>query len=264
VAVASFSCTSICFYDLRYFPNYFDEKTCLNSQITANISRKLKRIRPKHVAKGDLSVNPCYFHPDAVAGAICVKCGVPICPACTQSVGVKTSCPSCVDYGRQYATAAPIASAQTSATSASPAAYKSGTDSSYYTQIFAGLGLGFAIGSILSVLVMKVLFYAHFGISFLYIAVGYGVGFGIHKVTGRGGAGLASAGVAVMLLSLLVGHCTYVYDLLGALHASGQVPDTFSFFDAFGPVLQSLGVMHWVCIAIGVGACFRAIEAQGN
>jgi len=131
-------------------------------------------------------VNPCYYHPDAVADAICVKCGMPICKACTQVVGVKSSGPSCVDFVRLHAspsatsTAPSAAAAQTPTWSAEHSNYKTERDTSYYGQMLAGLGLGLLIGSVLSIAVMKVYFYAHFGMSLLYIFIGYGVGFGIH------------------------------------------------------------------------------------
>jgi len=67
-----------------------------------------------------------------------------------------------------------------------------------------------------------------------------------------------------MLLSLLVGHCSYVNDVLGALQAAGHAPASASFFSAFVPIVQIFGFMHWICILIGLAGCFRAIEAQGS
>jgi hypothetical protein len=129
-------------------------------------------------------------------------------------------------------------------------------------RLAAGLTLGLVAGVIMSLIVMKIAFYAHLNLSLLYVGIGYGVGFAIYKVTGQGGAGLAFGGSALMALGLLIGHLVYASDVLGAYRQELGLSDSATIFSAFGPLMATLSLRHWMCVAIGLGACFRAIEAQ--
>jgi len=220
----------------------------------------------------------CFYHPDSNASAACVQCGVPLCAHCANPVGEKAACPSCYSavQSRVQQTAVSEASAPSQSpvwssgpalaspltSSATQETYKRGVDSSFVAQTAGGLALGLVFGIIAAIVVFKVLFYAHFGISYLYIAIGYGIGFGIHKITHRGGPLLAMLGVAIMIVSLLVGHLSYAADLLQAAKAHGEVPPGVTVFDIYGDTLKSFGFMHWICVVIGVGACYRAINAH--
>ncbi|HEY3333324.1 MAG TPA: B-box zinc finger protein [Capsulimonadaceae bacterium] len=222
----------------------------------------------------------CFYHDTAPASGTCVQCGLPICAACTTSVGVKTACPSCLPAVKaRVEQAQPVAAGaapspqtwspdppqiyQPGAPAVEAPSYKSGVDSSFVGQTAAGLGLGLVLGIICSIIVFKLLFFAHFGLSYLYVVIGYGVGFGIHKVTGRGGTALGIMGVLVMVVSLFAGHLSYAADVLNAARAEdASIPASLTAFDVFRETLGSFGFMHWVCVAIGLGACYRAIEAQ--
>ena len=128
--------------------------------------------------------------------------------------------------------------------------------------VVKGLALGLLIAIIGSIVVMKIYFYAHFGLSLLYIGVGYATGYGIYMFTGRGSAGLASGAVGVMIVGLLVGHLVYVQDVVNAAQADGPLPAGVNAMTAFVPVMEHFNFMHWVCIAIGLGACYRGVEQQ--
>jgi hypothetical protein len=127
--------------------------------------------------------------------------------------------------------------------------------------LWKGLAVGFAIGLIGCILTEKLLFYAHFGLAYLYIGIGWGIGAGIWHFTNRGGNQLASASVGVMMLSLLIAHFVLAFDVLNDARANG-IGDGLTVFDVFPQVIGMLGPMHWVCIFIGVIACFNAAHKQ--
>jgi hypothetical protein len=125
-----------------------------------------------------------------------------------------------------------------------------------------GLAVGLGIGIVGSILTLKLLFYAHFGLSYIYIAVGYGIGAGIWHFTNRGGTQLAFASVGVMIFSLAVAHLVYAADVLGEVRAAGNADPGVTLFDALPVAMSTFSPMHWVCIAIGVAACWGAAHRQ--
>jgi len=125
-----------------------------------------------------------------------------------------------------------------------------------------GIGLGLVIGIIGAIAIEKILFYAHFGLSLLYVGLGYGIGWGIHRVTGRGGSGLALVAVTVMLVALGVSHLVWAQDILSAARDAGRADPSVTLFDVFPIAMGHLGVLHWVCIAFGLLACYRGMEQQ--
>jgi hypothetical protein len=127
-----------------------------------------------------------------------------------------------------------------------------------------GLIAAFVIGTILSIAVLKILFYAHAGISWLYVGIGYGIGFGIWKFTGRGSVGLAAAAVGIMIVSLGIAHIVFAADMLNAAKASGDADQSITLFDAVMELPQMFSPMHWICIVIGLFACWRGVEGQSR
>lgn len=219
----------------------------------------------------------CFYHPGTQAGATCVQCGMAICQNCTRNVSGASACARCASAvaARQPAPAR-ISGSLGYTEPASPAAYPGyggGLDPQSRAavakanmadagDVVKGLALGTLIAIIGSILVLKIRFFAHFGLSWLYVGVGYGTGYGIYTFTRRGSAGLATAAVAIMVLGLLVGHLVYTQDMINLLQTEGRLPPGFNVITGFVPVLQSFNLMHWVCIAIGLGACYRGVEQQ--
>lgn len=127
-----------------------------------------------------------------------------------------------------------------------------------------GILLGLAIGIVGGILIEKILFYAHFGLSLLYIAMGYGIGWGIHRVTGRGGPGLAMLAVGLMIACLGVSHLVWTQDVLSEARRLGDADPGVTVLEAFPIAVGHLGFMHWVCIAFGLLACYRGVEQQSH
>src|SRR5579875_608223 len=185
---------------------------------------------------------PCYYHPDTAAANTCVQCGVPICNDCTDRVGEKTVCRKCVQAVRTRLESH-MAAAPASGQYAPPPAqgYQPGNyagrppmrDGGVFggsavvlppepvnvSQMILGIAVAAVIGIIGAIITEKILFTTGFGISYLYIAIGYGVGFGLHKVIGRGGPGMATLAVGIMIFGLLVGQLVYTADMLGKFRA---------------------------------------------
>jgi len=220
----------------------------------------------------------CYYHPSVSSAGSCLPCGMPICADCTQQIAGRAVCGKCAPsfkarmeqqaaaaqaQGRQapYAGYAP----QPMGGASAPPAY-SGTvakgERSDMQEALMGLGLGLVIGIIGAVIIEKILFYGHFGLILLYVAMGYGIGWGIHRVTGRGGTGLALAAVGIMAVALFVGQLFYAQDILNAVREAGRADVSATLFDALPVSVTHLGVIHWVCMAFGLLACYRGVEQQ--
>ena len=221
---------------------------------------------------------PCYYHPTYEAAGTCIQCGMPACTDCLQQVGGRSVCSGCAGaFKERLAQQAPVYAANYAAPpsiygapppsiyGAPPGAYTGpavGVNPSDKKELMIGIALALVIGVIGAVIIEKILFYGHFGLSLLYVGMGYGIGWGIHRATGRGGAGLAVLAVGIMLACLGVSHLVWTADVLSAARALGGVPASMTVLDAFPIAMSSLGIMHWVCIAFGVMACYRGVEAQ--
>lgn len=94
--------------------------------------------------------------------------------------------------------------------------------------------------------------------------MGYGIGWGIHRVTGRGGAGIALLAVGLMVACLGVSHLVWTQDVLNQARAAGNADAGVTFMDALPVATAALGLMHWVCMGFGVLACYRGVESQGG
>lgn len=111
-------------------------------------------------------------------------------------------------------------------------------------------------------MIEKVLFYAHFGLSLLYVAQGYAIGWAIHRMTGRGGPGLALVAVGIMIASLAIGHLVMAYDILSVVRNANGGDPSLTVGQIFPMVIKNQNIMHWVCIAFGLYACYRGGEQQ--
>jgi|GEM_PF-1877126 len=232
----------------------------------------------------------CYYHQTTEAANSCAQCGVPICNNCIQLVGPVPACRNCAPalHARQQQmvasganTGAPMQQGAYPPQGAppqnggygAPPSYPQGsgyTAPSYQTapehggNIALGMLAGLGIGIVGSIIVMKILFLTGFGLAYLYIGVGYGVGFGIHKFTGRGGTALAALSVVIMMIALLVGHLVFANDVLQKEIASDPTLAGISLMDVIPMIPSMFSPMHWICIAIGLYSCWRAMEQQGE
>ena len=127
-----------------------------------------------------------------------------------------------------------------------------------------GIGLALVVGIIGAVIIEKILFQFGFGLSLLYVGLGYGIGWSIHRITGRGGSGMALLAVGIMFVCLGISHLVYAQDVLNVVRGAGHADTSATLFDAFPFAMSRLGIMHWVCIAFGLMACYRGMEAQQN
>ena len=123
-----------------------------------------------------------------------------------------------------------------------------------------GIGLGLVIGVVGAVIIEKVLFYAHFSFSLLFVGLGYGIGWGIHRVTGDGGTGLALAAVGVMAAALFVGQV--VLRAGHPEHGTERADASATLFDALPVSVTHLGPLYWVCMGFGLLTCYRGVEQQ--
>lgn len=218
----------------------------------------------------------CYYHPTVSSTGSCIQCGMPVCAACTQQVVGRSVCQKCAPAFKarmeQQAAAAPGRQApyagyapQPYGTESAPPAYSGKAakgERSDMQEALIGSGLGLVIGIVGAVIIEKILFYGHFGLSLLYVAMGYGIGWGIHRVTGRGGTGLALAAVGIMAVALFVGQLFYAQDILNMVRDAGHADASATLFDALPVSVTHLGFMHWVCMAFGLLACYRGVEQQ--
>lgn len=213
---------------------------------------------------------PCYYHSDTPAVDTCVQCGMPICQQCRDRVAEKTVCRRCVGAVRsrleqQMAAGGPpqnATGAPAYATASGPRVSAVAADKHDSGRLLMAIGLGLVIAIVGALITEKILFYAHFGLSLLYIGIGYGIGFALHQMLGRGGSGLALIACGVMVVGLAVGELFFVQDVVGMVNAKGGgIPITFT--DAFPVAMSAHGIMHWVCIAFGLMACYRGVEQQG-
>ncbi len=223
--------------------------------------------------------SPCYYHPDAPATGNCVQCGVPICDACTDRINQKPVCKNCVAVvrarvERELASApagyaAPAVGGQTqinhgsygvgnAPTSGLPG-YGAVPDSQDKSKLVLGIVVASLIGIVAAIAIEKITVYAHFGLSLFYIFMGYGIGWGLHRLTGRGGAGMAALAVGIMVGCLLLSHVIWAQDLLTASRSGPDGDPSLTLGDAFSFVMSNAGFMHWVLIAIGLYACFQGM-----
>ncbi len=214
---------------------------------------------------------PCYYHPDTPAVDTCVQCGMPICQQCRDRVAEKTVCRNCVGAVRarleqQMATGGPpqsVSSAPAYAAASGPrvsAAVAAKPDSG---RLLMALGLALVIGIVGALITEKIQFYAHFDLSLLYVGIGYGIGFALHSILGRGGGGLALAACGVMLVSLFIGELFWVQDIVGLVNAKEGSAGAITFAEAFPVAMSAHGIIHWVCILFGLMACYRGVAQQG-
>jgi len=217
-------------------------------------------------------VSPCYNHVSVSSSASCVQCGMPFCSDCLEAVAGRPVCKRCLP-AMQARVEQQMASAPPPPFYAAP----QGAYPGYVPQTAAmevpdaggggkallmGIGLSLLIGIAGAVIIEKILFYGHFGLSLLYVVLGYGIGWGLHRIIGRGGSGMAMVAVGVMVASLGVSHLVYAQDVLVAARAAGNADMTTTLGDVFPFVIEHSGIMHWVCIAFGLFACYRGVEAQ--
>lgn len=220
--------------------------------------------------------DPCYYHPDTTATGNCVQCGVPICDACTDRINQKPVCKNCVAAVRarlEREMAAPAGAYAAPSDAPGPQAQSwppPATNPAYGapsaalapldpTKLTMGIVVALVIGIVGCIALEKLLLYAHFGLSYLYILVGYGIGWGLHRMTGRGGTMLAAMAVGVFVVSLIVEHLVYAGDVLQMLHTGADADPSATFGEAFKLVLTQSGIMHWVVILIGLYACYRGV-----
>ncbi len=212
----------------------------------------------------------CYYHSDQVAPNSCIQCGVPICNNCRENIAGKTVCKRCAPAFAQRVQASPSMYAAPPAygAPASPAtgqsfAVTTGTNVSV-GQRLAGLGVGLVIGIIGAIIWEKIYFYGGFSLSLIYLAIGYGVGLGIAKVTGRAGTGVALEAVLVTALSLLIGHIVYSCDILAKVEAERGMTGISMTPDLFFRMTSHLPPWHWIVAALGLYSAFKAVERSGE
>lgn len=213
----------------------------------------------------------CYYHPDAPAADTCVQCGMAICQNCRERVAEKTVCRKCVGAVRarleqQMAAGGPPTGAAPQNLTGSPAyAAASGQNAAAKPdsgRLLMAIGLGLVIAIVGAIITEKILFFAHFGLSLLYVGIGYAIGFALHQMLGRGGGGLALMACGLMIVGLAVGELFYVQDVVGLIN-NRPGGAAVSFAEAFPVAMSSHGIMHWVCILFGLMACYRGVEQQG-
>lgn len=222
-------------------------------------------------------VSPCYNHAAVSSAGSCVQCGMPFCQECLEPVAGRPVCKRCLPAMKArieqqmasapppYPTAPPQGNYPGYAPPVGgppPYAAAAAAEPSSAKQMVLGIGLSLIIGIAAAVVIEKLLLYTGFGLSLLYVLMGYGIGWGLHRIMGRGGSGLALVAVGVMVASLGVSHLVYAQDLLNKVGATHSLRAGVTALDVFPIVIQSLGPMHWVCIAFGLLACYRGVESQ--
>ncbi|BDI32545.1 hypothetical protein CCAX7_45960 [Capsulimonas corticalis] len=234
----------------------------------------------------------CYYHPARGIVSTCVECGIPLCVECTHRIDGSAACNQCaptVQTNLQNAPlAAPYGAAPLSTNAFAATTYEpAGAAPQPYVPFYApessagaingaqsrmvspgsvplGLLFGAFIGLVGSILVLKILFYAHHGLSWLYIAVGYGIAYGITSVTRRGGVGLSLAAVGIMIFSLLVAHFVYAGDLLNEARTQGVADPAMTVLDALPIAMRAFQPQHWICVVVGLAACWRGAQQKSS
>ena len=217
-------------------------------------------------------VSPCYNHSSVSSSAACVQCGMPFCKDCLEAVAGRPVCKRCLPamqarVEQQMAAAPPPSAfaapqgsypgyAPQTATMSVPAPAAGGK------ALVMGIGLSLLIGIAGAIVIEKISHATGYELSLLYIALGYGIGWGLHRIMGRGGSGLALIAVAVMVASLGVSHLVIAQEVLNFSRANGNAEANATIFDVFPIAMGHLGFMHWVLIAIGLYSCCRGVEAR--
>lgn len=230
-------------------------------------------------------LNPCYYHPEIAASGNCIQCGLPICGTCTDRINDRAVCHKCVKSVRdrlekQMAVAGtgPALVGQGAAmntTSAFGGASQAAVSNPYMARASAvqaepleashlvlGIVAAMLIGIVGAVILEKIYFYAHFGLSLLYILVGYGVAFGLYMFTKRGGVGMGALAAAIMVAGLLAGQLVLTSDIVNMAHSESSKAGGITTSMMFPILLAHMGTMHWVCIAIGLYFCFSTMARR--
>ncbi len=221
---------------------------------------------------------PCFYHPAVPSVASCVQCAMPICDECREEVAGKSVCKRCVGSIRtrleqqmaasppppqsapvgQPGYAPPLSGAQAYGAPAAVVAPQKLEPS----RLVIGLVLAAVVAIIGAIVIEKIYVGLHFGLSLLYVAQGYAIGWAIHRMTGRGGPGLAVAAVGIMIGSLVLSHFVLAYDTLNAARAVGDADNSISVAQAFPIVIKHQTFMHWMLILLGLYACYRGVEQR--
>lgn len=217
-------------------------------------------------------VSPCYNHVSVSSSASCVQCGMPFCKDCLEAVAGRPVCKRCLPAMR-----ASVEQQMTSAPPPTSYAAPSGAYPGYAPQTAAmavpdagaggkallmGIGLSLVIGIVGAIAIEKILVFSGYGLALLYVVLGYGIGWGLHRMMGRGGSDLGLIAIGVMVASLGVSHLIYAQDILNKVAETGHLRVGLTVFDVFPAVMKSLSFMHWVLIAIGLFSCYRGVEAR--
>lgn len=204
---------------------------------------------------------PCFYHPDTPSTATCAQCGMPICALDTEVVAGKMVCKNCVQAVRARVERELLSAP-------APAHGEAMQEKGYYVapttaadpgKLALGIAVSLVIGLVSAIAIEKILFSTGVGLSLLYIFMGYGIGYGLHKLTGEGGPKMAAIAVGIMLVSLLVSHVILVQDMINREYIDQGGGIRIPLGAVFVPVLRHLGIMHWVLIAIGLYSCFQGM-----
>lgn len=221
---------------------------------------------------------PCYYHPDTPSTAQCVQCGMPICPLDTEMVAGKAVCKNCVAAVRarveremaSHPAPAPAGNAGYGNASPAPQGQPWNAPGDYSAPVSAvepgrvamGIGVAFVIGLIAAIVIEKISMVSPIMIAYVYVLMGYGIGYGLHRLTGEGGPKMAGIAVGIMVVCLVISHLLLVHDILDKFFVGADAARRPAFGDAIMPVLSGLSFMHWVLILIGLSACFRGVNQQ--
>ena len=210
----------------------------------------------------------CFYHPDRSATELCAQCGVPICEDCADRVAGRAVCHKCVQAVRARVEAQMAAAPPGVAGGSGPVGGGQAFGGTAYVlpperldtgRLVLGIVAASLIGLVGAIAVEKVQFSMHFGLSLLYIFIGYGIGYGLHAVTRRGGTGMAFLAVGIMFACLLVSHLVLASDYLAVARAGGDSLPGVSPMMVLPIVLKDQNFMHWVLIAIGLYSCFQGM-----
>lgn len=229
----------------------------------------------------------CSYHAAVPATMTCGQCGAPLCAQCTQMVGVVPACARCapIILARQNQFAG------VSTAAAQPTAPPQDADPYPLRQLYnqlasenqsvrdsqaafgvvpepigaerppvLGYFVAFALGTLLSIIMLKIAFNTPVGSAALalYPAIGYMIGRSISKNTGRGDAGSVLAAVGIMALSLIIGRIDF--DVVDAAKAAGGAPHITS-IDILAKLPGMFTPIHRVFIFLGLVTC--GVSAAG-